>query len=105
MLDEVRDRGAALVITGIAGIGKTTLLEVAREIGHRAGDMLVLATAGVPSEANLPFAALHRLLLPVLARAEDSAAQREAVRAAFGMGEGTAPGAFHDRAGGPRARQ
>jgi DNA-binding CsgD family transcriptional regulator len=94
VLDEVRDRGAALVFTGIAGIGKTTLLEVAQGIaGER--DMLVLATAGVPSEANLPFAALHRLLRPVLARAEDlPAAQREAVRAAFGMGEGTAPEPF-----------
>lgn len=54
--------------------------------------MLVLATAGVPSEANLPFAALHRLLRPILAGAEDlPAAQREAVRAAFGMGEGPRP--------------
>ena len=79
LLDEVRDHGAALVLTGIAGVGKTTLLEVAQGIaGER--DMLVLATAGVPSEANLPFAALHRLLLPVLARAEDLPAARGRAR-------------------------
>ena len=94
LLDEVRDHGAALVLTGIAGIGKTTLLEVAQGIAAER-DMLVLATAGVPSEADLPFAGLHRLLRPVLARAEElPRPQREAVRAAFGMGEGTAPEPF-----------
>ena len=94
LLDEVRDRGAALVLTGIAGIGKTTLLEMARRIADER-DMLVLATAGEPSEANLPFAGLHRLLRPILARAEKlPKPQREAVRAAFGLGEGTAPEPF-----------
>ncbi len=94
LFDGVRDHGGALVLTGIPGIGKTTLLEAARRIaGER--DMLVLATAGVASEANLPFAALHRLLRPILARAgELPAPQREAIRAAFGMGEGTAPEPF-----------
>jgi DNA-binding CsgD family transcriptional regulator/tetratricopeptide (TPR) repeat protein len=94
LLDEVRDCGAALVITGIAGIGKTTLLEVARKTATER-DMLVLAAGGIPAEANLPFAGLHRLLQPVLARAgELPPRQREAVHAAFGMGEGTAPEPF-----------
>ena len=94
LLDRVRDRGAALVIIGIPGIGKTTLLEVARSIAAER-DMLVLATAGIPSEASLPFAGLHRLLQPVLARTgELPPPQREAVRAAFGMGEGPAPEPF-----------
>ena len=94
LLDEVRERGAALVVTGIAGIGKTTLLQVARGIaGER--DMLVLATAGIPAESNLPFAGLHRLLQPVLAQAgELPRPQREAMRAVFGMGDGTAPEPF-----------
>ena len=94
LLDEVRDHGAALVLTGMAGIGKTTLLEMARRIADER-DMLVLATAGEPSEANLPFAGLHRLLRPILARAEKlPKRQREAVRAAFGLGEGMAPEPF-----------
>jgi DNA-binding CsgD family transcriptional regulator len=94
LLDEVADRGAVLVLTGIAGIGKSTLLEESRSIGD-GRDMLVLATAGVPSEANLPFAGLHRLLRPLLPRVgELPAPQRAAVRAAFGMGEGTAPEPF-----------
>ena len=88
LLDEVRERGAALVVTGIAGIGKTTLLQVARGIAAER-DMLVLATAGIAAESNLPFAGLHRLLQPVLARAgELPRPQREAIRAVFGMGEG-----------------
>lgn len=94
LLDEVIDRGAVLVLTGIAGIGKSTLLEETRSIGNDR-DMLILSTAGVPSEANLPFAGLHRLVRPLLPRVgELPAPQREAVRAAFGMGEGTAPEPF-----------
>ena len=68
LVDEVCDHGAALVLAGIAGIGKTTLLEAARRIAADR-DLLVLATAGVPAEEDLPFAGLHRLLRPVLARA------------------------------------
>ncbi|MGN6359642.1 MAG: ATP-binding protein [Thermomicrobiales bacterium] len=94
LLDGVSDRGAALSLTGIAGIGKSTLIEEIRRIANDR-DMLVLATAGVPSEANLPFAGLHRLLRPVLAQVgELPVPQRESVRAAFGMGEGTAPEPF-----------
>jgi DNA-binding CsgD family transcriptional regulator len=94
LLDEVGDHGAALVLTGIPGMGKTTLLEVARRNAGERG-MLVLATAGIPSEANIPFAGLHQLLRPILARAGTlPPPQREAVHAAFGMGEGTAPEPF-----------
>jgi DNA-binding CsgD family transcriptional regulator len=61
--DARRGRSRVLVFTGEAGIGKTALLDYARE---RAAGMQVLAVAGVESEANLPFGALHALLRPVL---------------------------------------
>ena len=77
LLGEVNDRGSSLVLTGIAGIGKSTLLQDARRIaGDR--DMFVLATAGVRPEANLPFAGLHRLrrAVPQVARASGDAPRR-----------------------------
>jgi predicted ATPase len=60
-------RGGALVISGEAGIGKSALLDAARE---GASGMLVLSCRGIESEARLPFAALHQLLRPVLGHAE-----------------------------------
>jgi pimeloyl-ACP methyl ester carboxylesterase len=59
-------RGAALVVRGHAGIGKSMLLVAAREQAEAAG-MAVLATNGAEAEAALPFAGLHQLLAPWLA--------------------------------------
>lgn len=56
-------RSAALVLSGEPGIGKTALLEAAVE---RAGDLRVLRASGYESERDLPFAALHTLLAPIL---------------------------------------
>jgi DNA-binding CsgD family transcriptional regulator len=57
--------------------------------------MLVLTTAGVPVEANLPFAGLHRLLRPVLRGIDDlPEPQSEAVRTAFGISGGSPPEPF-----------
>ncbi len=64
MFDRARDgRGGALIVRGEPGIGKTALLETARE---RAGSMRVAEAAGVESEAGLPFAALGELAAPLL---------------------------------------
>ena len=64
LLDAARDsRSGALVLRGEAGVGKTALLEDARD---RAADMHVLATRGVESESELPFAGLQQLLRPAL---------------------------------------
>ena len=68
LLDGARaSRSAVLVISGEPGVGKSALLEDARD---QAGDMRVLSGAGVESEAQLPFAALHQIVRPVLGHME-----------------------------------
>ncbi|MET7402656.1 AAA family ATPase, partial [Dactylosporangium sp. NPDC005572] len=57
-------RGAALVVRGHAGIGKTTLLAAAHRSAAEAG-MAVLTMNGAEAEATLPFAGLHQLLTPL----------------------------------------
>jgi DNA-binding CsgD family transcriptional regulator len=94
LLDEIESHGGALVVEGEAGIGKSTLLAEANSIAHD-HDMLVLSVTGVQSEANLPFASLHQLLRPLLARRGDlPAPQREALESAFGMADAAAPEPF-----------
>ena len=94
MLDEVALRGAALVLHGEPGVGKSRLLsDTARAAGERG--MTVLTTAGVQSEAHLPFAGLHQLLRPVRGRAAElPAVQRSALDAAFGLTLEPAPEHF-----------
>jgi DNA-binding CsgD family transcriptional regulator len=80
-------RSGALVLRGDAGIGKTALLEDARE---RAADMHVLRARGVESESELPFAALHQLIRPALGHIERlPAPQAEALRGALGLADGS----------------
>src|SRR5215472_587401 len=54
---------ATLVVTGDAGVGKTSLLEYAV---LRAGGLQVLRAHGVESEQDLPFAGLADLVGPIL---------------------------------------
>src|SRR4051812_8743524 len=91
LLDAVAIRGQALVVRGEPGIGKSRLLcETARDA--RARGMVVMTTAGVQSEAHLPFAGLHQLLRPVRGRAAElPAVQRAALDAAFGLTRDVAP--------------
>ena len=56
-------RSGALVVRGEPGIGKTALLDYARQ---QAAPMAVLSAAGVEAESDLAFAGLHELLRPVL---------------------------------------
>ncbi|MGZ4591800.1 MAG: AAA family ATPase, partial [Actinomycetes bacterium] len=79
-------RGGALVLRGQPGVGKSALLAdgVARAEG-----MLVLRTAGIESESPLAFAALQRLLRPVMGHVDRlPVPQARALRAAFGEAEG-----------------
>ena len=79
---------ALLVLAGEAGSGKTALLE---HVATDAKDFRILRCTGVESEAELPFAALHLLLLDCLDRLDSlPAPQAAALRAAFGLEE--APG-------------
>ena len=55
LIDHVRDRGGALVVTGEPGVGKSALLRHASMHAREAG-MLVLTASGVQSESLLPFA-------------------------------------------------
>ncbi|MEU7865232.1 LuxR C-terminal-related transcriptional regulator [Dactylosporangium sp. NPDC049140] len=75
---------AVLVLRGDPGIGKTALLRQARDA---AAGMTVLRCAGVETEAEVPFAALHQLLHPVLGRLDAlPPLQADALRAALGLG-------------------
>ncbi|GAA2208401.1 LuxR family transcriptional regulator [Nonomuraea monospora] len=79
-------QSGALVVRGEAGIGKSALLEFS---GVRACAR-VLRVTGVESESDLPFAALHLLLRPVLEHAEALPPQQaEALRGALGLGGAT----------------
>ncbi len=95
LVDRVPERGAALLVRGEPGIGKSTLLEAASLRAEDAG-MRILSTTGVQSEAQLPFAGLHQLVLPVLGQVDRlPTLQRAALLAAFGMAEATeAPDRF-----------
>lgn len=85
LIDHVNERGAALLVRGAAGIGKSALLTTARERAREHG-MRDLYAIGVQSETHLPFAGLHQLLHPILDDAADlPEPQRDALLAAFGM--------------------
>jgi DNA-binding CsgD family transcriptional regulator len=94
LIDDLPGHGGSLVLSGEPGVGKSALL---REASARAQDrgMLVLTAAGVPCEAQLPFAGLHQLLRPVLSRIDGLAApQRGAILAAFGLTDAAAQDLF-----------
>ena len=77
---------SVLVFRGEAGIGKTSLLDFAVE---SAPDFLVVRLAGVEAEREFGFAALHRLLLPILHQIERlPRPQRDALNSALGLADG-----------------
>jgi DNA-binding CsgD family transcriptional regulator len=92
-LDDVRGgESAALVIRGETGIGKTALL---RYCARQASGCRLAQIAGVESEMELPFAALHQLCLPMLGHLGAlPEPQENALRVAFGLGTGPAPDRF-----------
>ncbi|GAA4203096.1 helix-turn-helix transcriptional regulator [Microbispora amethystogenes] len=93
LLNSVRGgESRTLVIRGDAGVGKTALLQYMTE---QAASCRVVRVTGVQSEAELPFAGVHQLCLPLLNRLDRlPAPQREALRVAFGLTEGSVPDRF-----------
>ena len=83
---------AVLVVRGVAGIGKTALLN---DVVGAAHDLRVLRVTGLESEMNFRFAALHQLVIPLLDGVTAlPAPQKDALLAAFGMTDGDAPDRF-----------
>jgi DNA-binding CsgD family transcriptional regulator len=83
---------SALVLRGEPGVGKTALLEYLVE---EAPGFRVVRAAGVQSEMELPYAALHQLLASLLGSLESlPLPQSEALRIAFGLSSGRPPDRF-----------
>jgi DNA-binding CsgD family transcriptional regulator len=94
LVASANEGGGALLIRGDAGIGKSALLERAIELA-RAGGTRIVRTTGVRTETNLPFAGLHQLLQPILARLDTlPKPQYAAIAGAFGLVEGAAEDPF-----------
>ena len=75
-------KSGVLVVRGQPGVGKSALLV---DLMGRAEGMQVLRTQGIESESPLPFAALQRLLRPVMRYVDHlPARQSTALLAAFG---------------------
>ena len=98
-LEQLLDRAqtgqsGVLVMRGEAGIGKTALLEYARDTASASG-FRAEHVAGVESETQFAFAGLHQLCAPLLDRTGAlPEPQQTALGVAFGMQGGTAPDRF-----------
>src|SRR5919204_1207224 len=89
-----RSSSAALLVLGEAGLGKSSLLQVAIARARAAGTRVLLAS-GVQAESELAFAGLHQLLRPVLSDLDRlPGRQAAALRCAFGMEQETTPDRF-----------
>ena len=87
-----RGHSAVLVVRGEAGIGKTALLRHA--VGQASG-FRIAQVAGVEAEMELPFAGLHQLCAPMLARLDAlPKPQRDALSVALGRSSGGTPDRF-----------
>jgi DNA-binding CsgD family transcriptional regulator len=94
VLSDVGSRGAAVLVRGVPGIGKTSLLAetgaLAESLGFR-----VLHAVGVEAESSLPFGGLQQLLRPLgPAQGEGGAPHRIVLAAALGQTEAEVPDVF-----------
>ncbi|WJK35840.1 LuxR family transcriptional regulator [Solwaraspora sp. WMMA2065] len=87
-------RSGALVVRGEAGIGKTAILEHARDTASPSG-FRVEHSVGAESENQFAFAGLHQLCAPLLDHADAlPEPQQAALGVAFGLRAGAAPDRF-----------
>src|SRR3954453_23231065 len=85
LIDAALAESASLAICGEAGIGKTVLLEYAREAAGNG--VRTLSARGVEGESELPYAGLLTLLGPVVeAAGELPERQRAALEGALAIG-------------------
>ncbi|MGW1157930.1 AAA family ATPase [Streptomyces sp. NPDC002519] len=94
VLSGVRESGAALLLRGDAGVGKTALLQWAEDYAREAGTRVIRAE-GAEQESELAFATLHQALYPLLDHMERlPPAQQAALNRAFGALDDEAPDRF-----------
>jgi DNA-binding CsgD family transcriptional regulator len=87
-------RSGVLVVRGQAGIGKSALLQHARDTAASLG-IRVESAVGVESETQFAFAGLHQLCAPLLDRTETlPGPQKAALGVALGCQAGAAPDRF-----------
>ncbi|MEU1268561.1 AAA family ATPase [Streptomyces sp. NPDC005799] len=84
-------QGAALLLSGEAGVGKTAVLDAVATGAARDG-VRVLRAAGVQFEADISYAGLNQLLVPLFDDFDIlDDVHRDALRVAVGIGSGPAP--------------
>ena len=94
ILDTVQTRGAAIIVRGQPGVGKSSLLRAGATMAAARGAS-VLRASGIESEAMQPFAGLRRLLQPLVDGADAlPRVQRHALLTAFGTEQGPPPALF-----------
>jgi DNA-binding CsgD family transcriptional regulator len=92
LADAAQGLSATLVVSGPAGIGKSSLV---RDAVRALDDQQLVSIAGVETEVELPYAALHRALAPYLQLVEAlPVPQRDALQIIFGQKIGAAPDPF-----------
>jgi len=94
LVENVPEAGAALLIRGAPGIGKSALVAALVD-DVRSKPVGILRASGIRAEANLPYAGLHQLLRPVLGELGClRRRQRRAIEAALGMSASPSPDLF-----------
>jgi DNA-binding CsgD family transcriptional regulator len=94
LISRIRHEGTSVILRGEPGVGKSSVLQAAAAMG-RDGNALVLEASGIESESMLPFAGLHQLLRPLLARPSSlPEVQQRALLTALGLRDGPAPQLF-----------
>ncbi|MGV9915439.1 ATP-binding protein [Streptomyces tendae] len=89
--DDAAIQGAALLVTGEAGVGKSALLDALAGGAAQRG-VRVLRARGVQFEADISYAGLNQLLVPLFDEFEIlDEGHREALRVAVGIGSGPTP--------------
>jgi DNA-binding CsgD family transcriptional regulator len=83
--------GPCLLLRGVAGVGKTALLDAA-DAQATADGMRVLRASGLELEAEIRFAALHQMLYPVREHVDRLADHhRDALDQVFDLAPGSSP--------------